>query len=92
MTIAIERLNPVVRPSWWLRLFTDLMAWQEQRARREIDRHAHLLAGGAAFVAPYSADPVSGAQSATWNAVLAGMTCESGAPVRDSAPIDFSRL
>ena len=95
MTVtSLERLNPAVavRSSLWLRIYTIFMAWQDRRAQREIDRHAHLLVGHkAAFDGLAAGNPDRGA-AATWNAVLTGTTCEAGFRTVDRAPIDFSRL
>ena len=63
MTVtSLERLNPAVavRSSLWLRIYTIFMAWQDRRAQREIDRHAHLLVGHkAAFVVARPAIPIA---------------------------------
>jgi hypothetical protein len=95
MSVAsIDRLNSSVsvRPSGWQRLYATFMAWQDRRAQREIDRHAHLLVGHkAAFDRLAAGNPDRGA-AATWNALLTGTTCEAGVRTIDRAPIDFSRL
>jgi hypothetical protein len=63
------------------RLWRGLHAVQEHRAQRVIRAHAGLVADAHAYgAAPWPLDetPARATPDRTWNAVLAGTTCEAG--------------